>query len=225
MNPIDRLLSLLAPHTCVMCRRENSAICAECLEQCNTLPSICYACGKATRAYRPCADDIGKLHPQHIWMYAPYNDDVKKILHAYKFAEKRAAAKPIADVMESSLPYFAEPPILTFVPTTSQHRRSRGFDHAELLAKEVAKLRGWHNARLLNRTSQLRQLGATRQMRKQQLKGAFNYTNLPIIKNKHIILIDDVVTTGATIEECTAVLKKAGAKQVDALVFARTMEK
>jgi ComF family protein len=126
--------------------------------------------------------------------------------------------------MEATLPYFAESPLITYVPTASTHRRARGFDHAELLAKEIAKARGWPYMRLLHRKGQSRQLGADRQTRKQQLADAFKPSAQQYIKGRHIILIDDVVTTGATIEACTAMLKKAGAVRVDALLFARTME-
>jgi ComF family protein len=130
-----------------------------------------------------------------------------------------------AGLLSEVLPYFAEPPLVTFVPTASGHRRERGFDHAELLAKELAKLKRWPFARLLVRTSQTRQLGSNRELRKRQLKDAFRVSHSRLIKDTHILLIDDVLTTGATVEACSKILKKAGASLVDGAVFARTPNK
>lgn len=224
MNPIDRFLSFFAPYNCVGCGTEGAVLCSECLEAIPQLPSLCYACGKATKSGMPCGACAKKMQPQHVWMYAAYKDVAKEVLHSYKFDEQRGAATPIASAMEQTLPYFAEPPLVTFVPTASSHRRLRGFDHAELLAKEIAKARKWHHVRLLHRSGRVRQLGATRVTRKQQLKGIFSPASSLDITGKHILLVDDVVTTGATIEACTMVLKNMGAARVDAVLFARTME-
>jgi ComF family protein len=158
-------------------------------------------------------------------MVTTYDEAAKKLIRAYKFEEKRAAAPIIATMITETLPHFAEAPIVIFVPTATSHRRIRGFDHAELLAKEIAKQRNWHYERLLHRTSQSRQLGADREQRKVQLKNVFRAHNRKDITGKHILLIDDVVTTGATLNECAKLLYEMGAQQVDAAVFARTMEK
>lgn len=163
--------------------------------------------------------------PQHVWMSVAYDGIAKALLKAYKFDEKRAAATTIANQMADTLPYFAEPPTVTFVPTATSHRRTRGFDHAELLAKEIARNRGWRYQRLLHRTTQKRQLGANREQRKAQLKGLFRPASDVDLATKHVLLIDDVVTTGATLNECSKILYSMGAAQVDAAVFARTMEK
>ena len=225
MNPIDRLFALVAPHYCLGCHREGAILCHECSDAIDTLPSICYACGKATRANRPCADCVRNNRPRYVWIVTKFDDIAKQLVHAYKFEEVRSAAIVIARSIDDILPYFAHEPLVAFVPTASSHRRQRGFDHAELIAREVSRLRKWHYARLLHRNSQARQLGATRKQRKEQLKGVFTPTNEQLIAGKHILLVDDVITTGATIEECTKVLYKAGAATVSVAVFARTPEK
>ena len=225
MNPIDRLLSVVAPHICVRCGREGSLLCLECSEHIMRLPSICYSCGRASRNSTACDLCKHRHHPQHVYIVTAYDDEAKQLIKAFKFEEKRAAAVSIAGMISETLPYFADPPIMAFVPTATSHRRTRGFDHAELLAKEVAKQRGWRYVRLLHRTSQKRQLGASREQRKAQLKGVFRVRPNDTITGKHVLLIDDVVTTGATLNECSKLLYEMGASQVDAAVFARTMEK
>jgi ComF family protein len=225
MNPIDRILSLLAPDNCINCQTEGAVLCQECAEQIDCLPAICYGCGKLSRNFRPCPKCINRWRPQHVWFYTAYKDIASELVKGLKFEQKRSVARIIAQLIDDSLPYFATAPLVTFVPTASSRRRERGFDHAQLIAKELAKLRGWHMVTLLKRQSKIRQIGANRQARRTQLKKAFRPVNTNLIKNNHILLVDDVVTTGATIEACTKTLLKTGAKAVDAAVFAYTLKK
>lgn len=222
MNIIDRLLDIAAPHICVGCGSEASVVCNSCLYNLDDVPSLCYACGKATNANKPCSGCVGAFHPQHVWMATTYKKTAKRAIWAFKLEQKRAAACILASGIDKALPYFATPPLISFVPTASSHSRMRGFDHAELLAKELSRLRGWNYVRTLQRTTGAQQRGADRKQRKQQLRGVFRPVNTPIFEGKHVLLIDDVITTGSTLEECTRVLVKAGAAQVDAAVFART---
>lgn len=151
-----------------------------------------------------------------------YKDLVKELITAYKFEQAREVAQIIAIHLDELLPYFSEPPLISYAPTTSAHIRERGFDHAKLIAKELARLRGYNYANLLVRTTKIQQLGATRNERMKQLKNSLRLTNTKIANNRHVLLVDDVVTTGATLEACTALLLKSGAGQIDAVVFART---
>jgi ComF family protein len=127
--------------------------------------------------------------------------------------------------MDEVLPYFAEEPLLAFVPTVPSHIRERGFDHAALLAKELARLREWHYRPLLARQNNGQQHGANKATRHEQVKGAFRAKSEPLVAGKHVLLLDDVTTTGSTLLECSKVLKKAGVASVDAVVFARTPER
>jgi competence protein ComFC len=206
----------------VGCGIEGSVICQECGEKIDSLPSVCFMCGKATHNHKPCIDCVGKYKPEHVWMYCEYNGLAKELVLALKFDQKRQAACEIAKFIDEILPYFNTQPLLTFVPTSPNRIRGRGFDHAKLIAKELAMIRGWHYQTLLSRQKEAHQLGSTREQRLNQLRGVFGAISEISINNKHILLVDDVCTTGSTLEECTKQLKKAGARQVDAAVFART---
>lgn len=226
MNVIDRILSIVAPHECVGCGAEGVVLCVECTERLPYLPAgICYLCGRLSKNYKVCAKCADSTALQHVYVVAQYTDLAKTLVAKYKFDNVRAGAPPIAVTMHEALPYFAEPPIVTFVPTMPQHARIRGFDHAQLLAKELAYQRGWHYAPQLLRQKSLQQHGATRTERQRQIKGAFRAVAADRIKGRHVLLVDDVVTTGATITEAARVLKKVGAQRIDAVVFARTPEK
>ena len=227
MNIFDTVLGVIAPHSCIGCGVEGAVLCRECAAE--KLPfikvDICFLCGKPSPHFKVCAKCATSSTPQHVWVVAEYKELAKELIAAFKFEYARIAAVTIARSIDEALPYFAEPPVLVFVPTTPAHISERGFEHAALLAKEVARLRAWHYEPALARLNKGQQHGATRIARVAQIKGAFRVKNDQIIAGKHVLLLDDVTTTGATLLECTKMLKKAGAARVDAVVFARTPEK
>ena len=101
--------------------------------------------------------------------------------------------------------------------------RQRGFGHSELLARNIAvKLRVEYSL-ALRRLGQTRQLGAKREDRLAQLSGSFAVKNRRRISGRRILLIDDVLTTGGTLIAASKVLKAAGAKEVNALIFAKRL--
>jgi ComF family protein len=227
MNLIDRALSLIAPHNCISCSTEGAILCRECAdEKLTVLPAgICFLCGKLSANFKTCQKCATANTPQHVWAVCSYDNLAKRLVAAFKFEHAREAAKIMALYIDEALPYFAEEPLLVFVPTAPSHVRQRGFDHALLLAKELARVRSWHYSPLLVRQSNRQQHGATKIARREQIKGVFRVKDMQRIKGAHVLLLDDVVTTGSTVVECTKVLKKSGAASVDAVVFARTPEK
>lgn len=220
---LDSLLSLVAPHQCVRCGAEGSVLCASCGFSTPTLPSICYACGRATKNGQPCNEHARASGPNAVFIRSAYGGDIKKLLYEYKFAFKRSAAQDIARLLNESLPYYARKPLVVYVPSTGGHARWRGFDHVARIAKFVARERVWPLAGPIIKLKNVNRVGANRSERKAQLKDAFAVVGPSTIKSQHILLIDDVVTTGATIEACTSLLKKAGAQTVDVAVLAKTL--
>jgi ComF family protein len=110
--------------------------------------------------------------------------------------------------------------VISYVPTANTRVRSRGYDQAELIARELSQNKPLPFMRTLLRVGDGRQVGQNRQVRKNQMAQAFTVTNLEQIKDKHILLVDDVLTTGATCEAAAKVLLDAGARRVSAVVFA-----
>jgi ComF family protein len=111
--------------------------------------------------------------------------------------------------------------VIVHVPTASSRVRRRGYDQARLLARAISKHTGLPHRPLLTRMGQHHQVGARREQRVTQLASAFRVSNPKPVDGNHIILIDDVLTTGATLEAAARALKAAGAKRVDGLVFAQ----
>ncbi|MCA9324597.1 ComF family protein [Candidatus Saccharibacteria bacterium] len=116
---------------------------------------------------------------------------------------------------------FPEDAVVIHVPTATSRVRQRGFDQASLLARRLARSTPLTHIGALARRGQERQVGSGRKERFEHLLSAFWVQRPELVAGKHIILIDDVITTGATLEAAASVLRKAGAKRVDAVVFAQ----
>jgi ComF family protein len=138
-----------------------------------------------------------------------------------KFAYNLEAADIIGRELAALLPALHPDTLVVPIPTSTTHVRARGFDHAQKIAQYVAKDSNLHPLNALRRTDQKRQVGASRATRVQQIRGIFRVVSS--VKNAHILLVDDVITTGATIEEAARTLKNAGAKTINAVVFAKTV--
>lgn len=107
------------------------------------------------------------------------------------------------------------------VPTATSRVRRRGYDQALLLARRLSHETHSQCVIGLLRITQSQQVDASREQRLKQLAAAFRVTRMRAVRGKHIILIDDVVTMGATLEAAASSLRAAGAGRIDALVFAQ----
>jgi ComF family protein len=150
-----------------------------------------------------------------------YTGVLKALLFAYKFECNRAADTVLARILSPKVPALQEDMLITYVPTVDRHIRERGFDHAKLLAKSVAKQQRTIANPLLIRCVQTRQLGASRAVRMKNMTHAFEARPHATVRGKHVVLIDDVITTGATILSAARVLKDAGAARITVIAVAR----
>lgn len=152
----------------------------------------------------------------------PYDGVAKELVARLKFERTQAAAKDIARAMAARLAFVdVEQLIVTYVPTANACVRMRGYDQAQLIARELARELGVPYAALLARVGSARQLGASRELRHAQLGNAFRPLKPYATRKASVLLVDDVITTGSTLEAAAATLKTAGAKIVHAAVFAR----
>lgn len=224
MSFLERIIKYIAPHLCIVCGYEGKIVCDACrLSVFLPLPSACFLCNKVTQSFAVCKNCSKKTKLSYVWAFGLYGGVVKKIIHEFKFGEKRAIASVLAELQCENLPILRYD-LVTFVPTATSHIRSRGFDHAELLAQEVAKQLRLPCRRLLARTTQTRQVGATRRDRIKHMEGAFRLRVHPtVLSGKRILIVDDVVSTGATLMAAGRLLKNSGAKTVGATVVARNV--
>lgn len=144
----------------------------------------------------------------------------EKLLHGLKFDRQYAAAHTIAQTMAQKLA-VDDSLLLVPIPTATSRVRQRGYDQSVEITKALARLSGVPCAKLLRRYGQQRQTGSTRAQRLKQLAGAFEVRTKQLPKDKHILLVDDVMTTGATLEAAARTLRAAGVKIISAITFAR----
>lgn len=218
MLMIEHIINLIAPHYCLGCEKQGSLLCDACLVALPRLPSRCYGCGVLTAEFAPCRRCAQAAALHKVWSLTLYESHAKALIHKLKFEHASAAAPVIAASMADSLPAGTDW-IVTHVPTATSRIRQRGYDQAQLIARELARRMNCAYAPLLARAGQQRQVGQSRQARIMQLAGSFKSLKRSV-RGKHVLLVDDVVTTGATLDAAAAALKKAGAVRVDAATFA-----
>lgn len=219
---LERLLSVIAPHICIGCEAEGSLLCRWCCtELIEPLPERCYRCHALSPDSRVCEKCRSHSPLRHVWIVTPYAGAAKQLVHKLKFERASAAAHPIARSMCEILPFLPPNIVVTHIPTATSRIRQRGYDQAALLAKAIAQEKGLAASPLLGRLGQVRQVGASRKKRHEQLNTAFYSLKAKTILNQDILLVDDIVTTGSSIEAAARVLKQSGAKSVSAIVFAQ----
>jgi ComF family protein len=150
-----------------------------------------------------------------------FHDPVlKKIIHQFKYNGISAAGEELAELMVPLVPEGIE--IITFVPVSRRRFNERGYNQAEILARSLGRLIDRPVVKALNKVKNTeRQVGLKRKERLENLRGVFVASDEGKIRGKRVLLIDDVLTTGATLDGCSSVLRDAGAKQVWGLVLAR----
>lgn len=223
MFGLEPLINVIAPHTCVMCGAESKLVCDWCLPDfVGMVPPRCYICYAVSPYGAVCSRCRSKSALKHVWVRTDYVGNAKQIIHSLKFERVKAAGATLAKLMSESLPYLNPQTILVPLPTANKRVRQRGYDQATLLARELGNILQLPHKRLLSRLGQSRQVGTTRRQRSAQLASAFRVTS-KTLPGTHVVLVDDVLTTGATLESAAQVLKQSGAKQIDAVVFAQTL--
>ena len=214
MRPLRVLLDLLYPTKCPFCgrvlERGEEGWCASCQEE---LP---WAEPGDMRAVDFCDACLSPL-----W----YRDGVRDAMHRYKFGGGRGHAQLFGLLMAQCLQDRWTRPIdlITWAPLHPKRRRKRGYDQAELLARRVGELTGLTVESTLEkvRATAVQSQTVEDEGRRANVKDAYRALPGLDLAGNRIVLIDDVVTSGATLSECAAALRQAGASSVVGLTFAR----
>ena len=197
---------LLFPPKCVLCgnvlEKEELDLCKDCRMDAPEYPN--------RKSKRQFLDSFAA-----VWYY---EGNVRKSLLRYKFHNARSFAAPYGRLLAMKLLelYPEGFDVLTWVPVSRLRKLRRGYDQVELLAKAVGKELGITPVPLLKKVRHNRpQSGITgAEKRRANVLGAYRVTDREAIAGRRILLLDDILTTGATAGECARVLKTAGAKEV-----------
>lgn len=223
------ILDLVYPVLCQGCFREGSYLCAECQAKISPPLEHCPICGQPSL--------LGKIHPackkassalEGIMVIANYQD---QSIHNLIWHLKYHSVQPIADILallmtdyfisRNLLDYFRNAVVVP-VPLFKKRRLIRGFNQAEILAENFAKKLGFQYLPILRRIRNTQsQVDLSRPERICNVRNAFTISPMPVIGERKIILVDDIATTGATLNECAKALKAYGAKEIWGLVVAK----
>jgi competence protein ComFC len=180
---------------------------------------VCFRCGLPSPLGRTCAECVNFTVLRGVSVGAFYEGGLKEMILKLKFYRLRAAAEVAAEVILGSLPEDLMVDMVTSVPVAAERYRERGYNQSELVARVVARRLGLPYRGMLGRFNAAHQMGLGRASRLEQIKGAF-YA-LRRMDGQRVLVVDDVVTTGATLAECAETLVGAGAESVWGAAVAR----
>lgn len=205
---IHIFLNFLLPQKCIGCGLKNEILCDQCLEKIdheNSLP----------------------IRGLNVFAVADYNDElIKRTIWLLKYRGIKHLAEPLAELIHKRAKARIKIANAIIIPIPLSKRRlwERGFNQSELIARRLSdkmSVRMENNVLYKKFHTQSQVSIKDREKRLINLKDSFAIKNSEIIKDKNIILIDDVCTTGATLSEAKRVLKNAGAKKIISVAVAR----
>jgi len=219
------ILDLIFPPRCLNCNRLGQFVCNDCLGKIIKIKNQgCPICHKKTEGGRLCRSCRSKNKLTGVIAYGYFHDPIlKKIIHQYKYEGISAAGEEIAsllvEVVKANGIRFD---VIAYAPVSRRRFNERGYNQAEILAKHLSKYFGKPFFREISKIKHTpTQVGLKRKDRIHNLEGTIVVKNGEVLKGKRIIIIDDVLTTGATLNECARALRQAGARQVWGVVLAK----
>jgi len=240
---IDWLFDWLYPPRCRACRgrilgRDAEYFCEHCREHIQLVGHpLCNVCG------RPFPDASGDDHecgvclerpPQFIaaraWACYPREDDhpLREVVQKFKYARKVSLGRPLGRLMARGCQEFLreiDADVIVPVPLYPKRLRWRGFNQSVLLAREVSRAYGipMDPFLLQRRRETAAQTRLAEEERRRNVRGAFKLDPDRPIRGKRVLIVDDVYTSGATVNECSRTLKQGGAKEIYVLTLARAV--
>lgn len=218
-------IDLLFPAQCTLCGTAGALVCAQCVD---ALPPAdgrrCVRCWTSLARHEACGN-CGERMPVFASLRAAYvmEEGARSLVHQLKYNGLSALAPPMAMLMVATVRTDGDPDLVVAVPLHRGRQRSRGYNQAAALGRDVARASGLaFDAGAMRRTRATAPLARTmrRDERRAIVEGAFT-ADRRRVDGRSILLIDDVVTTGATLDVCAEALLAAGAVRVTCMTFAR----
>jgi len=223
------VLDTLFPLSCQLCGQDNILVCANCLGALKLAEGQqCLDCNKPSLlglTHQRCSRGHGAAGVISVFNYKDPKVAELVIAGKYKFLPevyKILSAVAVGRVKQLDLPNYWTDFVLCPLPLSRSRKRWRGFNQAEVICQALSENFGWSVTHALKRTRSTKtQKDLDKTKRPDNVAGSFALAPGINVKNKNFLLVDDVVTTGATLREAVKVLKRNGANQVWCLTLAR----
>lgn len=227
-NLFKKFLYIVFPKSCISCSKaidikKEKPICDKCIKGFTKVDSLKFKCNKCGRIIEynglctMCSSEK-EYYDSGICVYE-YSHSLRDAIINYKFKGLHYHSKYFGNVMAENLHNTSDYDIITFVPLHKIKHKQRGYNQAELLAKVISEIHGITLCQALTKVKNTRQQSTlSSKEREINVRNAFKCS--ADVKNKSILIVDDILTTGHTINECSRILKKAGAKRVDFITLA-----
>lgn len=223
------LWDALFPPRCVTCQRAGYRLCPSCWQRVPPLPQV--RCPRCAHPQEPYVTADACPHCQHprwrllrVEALYPYVGPWRQAVQALKYRRDRGLALLFARLAHEHLQRLSWPiSCVVPIPLDPRRQRQRGYNQVDLWARRLAHYLGWpYCPQLLQRhRATASQVGLSRQARWANVREAFRAS--PQVYGRRVLLVDDVLTTGATLNEATQALLRAGAVAVYGFVLARTL--
>ncbi|KZY68826.1 hypothetical protein A3739_10095 [Oleiphilus sp. HI0067] len=215
-------------HLCNKHSDSHNALCKNCLEDIQASQPKCATCSITVRAHESICNDCKNTQPYFDQIFAPcsYEFPISKLCHDFKFLAKKyiAESMSIAIIENRKLSNADYPDLLCAIPMHPKKHEEHQFDQANELATRLSHKTGirYRNNLLVKTKETKQQKRSNKAARLKNIKNSFSVRNIEFVKGNSIAIVDDVVTTGATVDEASRMLKQAGAKRIEIWAFART---
>lgn len=231
-----RLINFVFPEDCSVCGTaldnvSRIPVCANCLAAPQPLAAefACSGCQTPYLSDYPLRPDgrcalcrSGAIAYQAAFSFGSYDGELRTLIHVFKYGGVRPLAGPLGELLLRALPPGREFDAIVPLPLHWWKRLMRGFNQADLLARELSRRMGIPRIAAVRRAKRTAvQAGLTHAMRRKNVAGAFAVSNPAAVAGKRILLVDDVLTTGATAASCAQALRRAGAASVCVVTLAR----
>ncbi len=236
MNLFGKIISFIYPNYCASCGKllnenDTTCFCNDCWNKIELIKGeTCIKCGKPIKTADGICQECKKVksfHYHNLKAIGIYDNILKDAVHLYKFKSRWKIGYDFANIIIQNIDdeYIQDNDMIIPVPLTREKEYNRGFSQTFIIANKIGKyfnIPVYKDVMVKTRETVSQSL-LLRQERLDNLKNSFaiNKKKKDTILNKNILLFDDVFTTGATVIECSRVLKDNGAKRVNVLTLAR----
>lgn len=205
------LLDILFPEKCLYCKKYGKIVCDSCYKKLNN---------------KNLFKEVNEKYFDYIFCSSFYNDLVRKQIHSFKFHNKAYFYKYFIEISLKNpklLDFFKKFDLITFIPMSLKKQNIRGYNQSELLAKELGKRLGIEVVKTLEKEKNIKTQSTLNEFdRVKNAEKAFKMAENIDVANKNIILVDDILTTGATVKSASKILKGNNCNKILVFTVAKT---